>query len=278
MRTPLYLRFFTDVAFMTPSAAAAILKAAEIKNAEHPFFAKVKGQMKPQTKMTEDGIAIIPVEGVLARKPSVFEMFDGVEDTSVLQELFDAAASDPQVKGIMLTIDSPGGFMTGGPELADSIRRTDERVKPVHAWTGGAMASLAYWIGSQAGMITATRSAQVGSIGAYTAIPDYSKLFEAHGVKMEVFKNKEAKYKAAGVAGTSLTEDHRQNIQERIQSSFNEFRRAVSNKRPNAPAEAFQGQSMSGKEAQKTGLVDAVGDFAGAMKMLRRTINKSFPD
>jgi signal peptide peptidase SppA len=225
--------------------------------------------LRPQPSFTEDGLAILPVHGVLARKPDVFEMaFYGVEDTSAAHEAFDALIANPQVKGILLDIDSPGGFMTGGPEFAQSVRHGRDR-KPVHAWTGGGMASLAYWIGSQATRITASLSAQIGSIGAYTTVTDISKMYEAHGVHVEVIKNKEAAYKAAGIEGTSLTSAQRSHLQERIQAGFDMFSAAVLSARGSVSANVMKGQVLNGEEARTAGLVDFVGSRDSALKLLK---------
>lgn len=283
MTPQIHRRFLSDPAFMTTGAALGLLRPAsmvadsaisdlhESQLAEPQLYKRVRAAMRPEVSI-EDSIAILPVSGVLARKPDVYELFYGVEDTAVLHEMFNELAASPQIRGILLDIDSPGGFMTGGPDFADAVRATNAKAKPVHAWTGGGMASLAYWIGSQAGMITAAMSAHVGSIGAYTTVMDYSKLFENAGVKVEVIKNKEATFKAAGITGTSLTDEQRAHLQERIQSGFDLFKGAVQSARPGVSADTMQGQVLVGKEAKAAGLVDAVGSREAAMKFLRREV------
>ena len=49
---------------------------------------------------------------------------------------------------------------------------------------------------AHAALKTATRSAQIGSIGVLSAHVDRSKMLEALGIKVEVFRNKEAELKA----------------------------------------------------------------------------------
>jgi len=218
-----------------------------------------------------DGVAIIPVEGTLARRPDVIELFYGVEDTSNILDLVETAERNPEVKGALLDMDSPGGFITGGPEVADAVRRLD-KTKPVVAWSGGMMASLAYWIGSQAGSVVASRSAIVGSIGAFSAHFDYTKFLESLGIKVEIFKNSEGTFKAAGAFGTALTDEQRNHIQGRIQASFAEFKRAVTSARAGVHDEAMRGQTFSGAEAKRLGLVDRIGDRHYALSVLRSAI------
>jgi signal peptide peptidase SppA len=251
------------------SFARNFAAAFEPQAAEHPYFKELRAKLKPKAQVRDDGVAIIPIEGVLARKPDPYEMlFYGIEDSNSILEMVDTAASDKAIKGVLFDVDSPGGFVTGGPEVADAIRLMGQS-KPTVAFTGGTMASLAYYIGSQAGTVVASRSAQVGSIGVYTTNVDYSRMLENAGIKVEVIKNKEADYKAAGVMGTPLTDAQRSNIQARIQSTFEDFKGAVKGARPQAQDYAMKGQVFSGKDAKAAGLVDAIGDFNYALSLLK---------
>lgn len=278
-------RFLTDAPLMSDGATIAILgtdyRAAmahlatgEVQAADSPFKKMVREMIRPQLTLRDDGIAIVPVSGVLARKPDVWEMlYDGVEDTSVIHDLFEDAAQNHKVKGILLDVDSPGGFMQGGPELADAIKNTDRNVKPVVTWSGGTMASLAYWIGSHGREVVASRTAATGSIGAFTTHMDASAYLEKLGLKLEVFKNKEADFKAMGVGNTSLTDAHREHIQARVQASFREFKAGVKAVRPQIDEDnAMRGQVLYGSDALKAGLVDRIGGMPYALSVLRSYI------
>jgi signal peptide peptidase SppA len=275
-------RLLTDAPLIEGGALSALLHdfqvsasrlacLSETQAAEHPFHRLLREKMKPQMSVREDGIAVVPVEGVLARKPDVFELFYGVEDSSNVLDMVESAARNPDVRGVLLAVDSPGGFLTGGPEIADAVKATGKQ-KPVVAWVGGTMASLAYYIGSQASQVVASRSAQVGSIGVFTTHVDYTKLLESAGIKIEVIKNKEADFKAAGIMGTALSDEQRTHIQERIQTSFKDFKRAVKAARPRIEDNAMRGQVFSGIEAKAAGLVDRVGDMSFAASVLRSAI------
>lgn len=272
-------RLLTDAPLIEAGAFSALLHNFESafafpeqQLAEPPIFKAVREKLRPQMAVRQDGIAIIPVEGVLARKPDVFELFYGVEDSSNILEMVETAHRDPNVKGVLLNVDSPGGFLTGGPEIADAVRATN-KIKPVVSWVGGTMASLAYYIGSQASQVIASRSAQVGSIGVFTTHVDYTKHLETAGVKVEVIKNKEADFKAAGIMGTALTDEQRSYIQQRIQSSFWDFKNAVKRSRPQLDNDnSMRGQVLSGAEAKSAGLVDRLGDINFAVSVLHAEI------
>lgn len=257
---------------MTAGPLLAIVERFGPRAAEHPFLRQVREHVRPKIEMLEGGIAVVPIEGVLCRKPSVYELlFDGVEDTDSILGMVNDAASNPQVRGILLDVDSPGGFMTGGPEVGEAVKRATKS-KPVVAWSGGQMCSLAYWIGSQAQAVISSRSADIGSIGVFCAFNDYSALLASMGIKVEVFKNKEAKFKAMGVPGTSLDEEQRAFMQEDVQRAFSEFKSTVRSSRPNVTDEAMMGNTMRGKFAKEAGLVDGIGDKAFAITKLRKGI------
>jgi signal peptide peptidase SppA len=246
----------------------------EPQAAEHPVFAKLRQDLRPQVT-TEDGVAIVPISGVLMRRPHPFEMiaFDA-EDSAVIEEEVTAAALNPEAKAILLDIDSPGGYSVGIAEIGQAVRLATNK-KPVVAFTGGLMASAAYWIGSQATEIVATRSARVGSIGVYAAYYDYSARLAAMGIKLEVFTNKEGTYKAAGLGGSQLTEQQRDLIQAQVQEDFDEFKATVLKARPGIPAEAMQGQTFSGRKANSNNLVDHTGTRRFALLRAKRLAAKS---
>lgn len=267
---PFTYRFFSETPLIAQEAIPALADATiEPMAAEHPVLKQMRERMKPQMRMDGD-VAIIPIEGVMARRPSVWELLMGVEDTDNVLGMVNAAASDTSARSAVLDINSPGGFLTGGPEVADAVRRM-KRTKPCVAWTGGSMASLAYWIGSAANEIVATRSASVGSIGVYTAFIDFSMALAAQGIKLDVMTNKEGSpYKGMGLRGTSLTDEQRQFIKARMQETFEDFKADVLRERPEVPEDAMRGQSFVGNRAKEKRLVDRIGDLPFAISLARQ--------
>lgn len=271
--TPIHSRMLEDVPFVHAQSFNSLLVRStnrlDPQAAEHPYFKRLREGLRPQMEKMGD-VAVVPVMGALVRRPELIDLAYGdAEDTDQVRAMVAQAAADPEIKGILLNIDSPGGFYTGGPELADAVRAADQ-AKPVVAHTSGMMASLAYWVGSQASAIVASRSAAVGSIGVYITVYDFSAYLERLGVKVEVFKNTEGSLKALGVMGTSLSDEQRDYLRGRAQAGFNEFRKTVRATRPDVKDEAMQGQTFNGSEAKSMGLIDRVGDLNFALSVLRR--------
>ncbi len=219
----------------------------------------------PQSIMSvADGVATISITGPLLPTTDEFDrVMLGATSLDEVRSTVESAAADPAVTSIVLNIDSPGGTVRGTPEAADAIYEAS-KVKPVRAHTSGTMASAAYWLGSQATSISMTRSASVGSIGVMVPHIDQSKRAEMLGVKVELFTT--GKFKAAGFPGTSLTESQRELIQERIDQVFGEFKSAVTRQGRKIPAEAMQGQTFYGPQAESLGLATVVRSASQAGK------------
>jgi protease-4 len=132
------------------------------------------------------------------------------------------------------------------------------------------MASSAYWISVGADMIIAEQSANVGSIGVYSALIDSSRAFEMNGLKRELFKT--GKYKAMGIQGLPLTEDQKKLIQSRADQLFDWFSSSVIEARVNVDDAAMQGQPFRGQEAKDVNLVDLIGSKEDAFDLLQELI------
>ena len=220
-----------------------------------------------QLLSVEDGIGVVAIEGPILRKPDLFaRIFFGATSSEEIGDALREAAGREDIKAVFLNIDSPGGTVAGTPELANAVAALDKK-KPVYAFSSGLMCSAAYWVASQARAIYATPSAQVGSIGVVQAVIDNSAALDKAGIKVEVFSV--GKYKAMGAPGTPLTDDQRELIQSNLAEIAAEFHDAVLSRGRSIPAEAMEGQTFSGKQAQRHNLAGMVADRAEAMRRLR---------
>ncbi|WKB50865.1 S49 family peptidase [Eleftheria terrae] len=119
------------------------------------------------------GIALIPIHGTLVRRSMGLEAASGLTSYAEIGARLDAALADPEVKGILLDVDSPGGEAGGVFELAQRIR-TASRSKPVWAHANDAAYSAAYAIAAAASRLTLSQTAGVGSIGVIALHVDQS--------------------------------------------------------------------------------------------------------
>lgn len=118
-----------------------------------------------QYSIRAGGVAVLPIEGVLAPKMNLFMEISGGSSTQMLTQQVESAIADPRVKALVLSVDSPGGSVLGTPELAAAVRELSA-LKPIVAVTDGTMASAAYWLASATNAIYASGpTVMVGSIG-----------------------------------------------------------------------------------------------------------------
>jgi capsid assembly protease len=119
------------------------------------------------------GIAVIPVHGTLVKRTAGLEAASGLTSYTEIAAMLDAALADPQVAGILLDIDSPGGEASGSFELARQVREASA-VKPVWAVANDSAFSAAYAIGSAANRLIVSETGGVGSIGVIALHIDQS--------------------------------------------------------------------------------------------------------
>lgn len=209
------------------------------------------------------GVAIIPVQGIIAKKMNLFTKISGGVSTQLLKRDIMTAVVDPQVTSIILDVDSPGGTVDGTEELADTISSA-RAVKPVIAYTDGMMASAAYWIASASDMIYISgETPVVGSIGVVTAHVDYSAYEEKMGVKTtEIYAGK---YKRIASEYSPLSVEGKQYLQDQVDYLYSIFVNKVTSNRPekmSLPEKGAipwaDGKIFTGIQAIAAGLVDGV--------------------
>lgn len=215
----------------------------------------------------QDGIAVISMFGPLMKQVS--SMSDGTS-TVMLRQAVRQAAKSPDVKAILLQIESPGGTAAGTMELADEVAKA-AKAKPTWAYIEDLGASAAYWVASQASVIYANAAAKVGSIGTYAVLYDQSGAAAMEGIKVHVVRAGE--FKGMGEPGSEITADHLKEAQ-RIVSQVNDFFLAgVGKGRKMPPAkmkEIADGRVHIGAEAQTMGLIDGVKTSDEVLGMLAK--------
>lgn len=128
---------------------------------------------RPPLAASPEGIAVIPIHGSLVKRSLGMEAASGLTSYGEIATMLDAALADPQVSGILLDIDSPGGEASGSFELARRVREVVAQ-KPVWAVANDAAYSAAYAIAASAQRLFVTETGGVGSIGVIALHVDQS--------------------------------------------------------------------------------------------------------
>jgi signal peptide peptidase SppA len=202
-----------------------------------------------------DGIAHIPIGGAIGQKLGAFAKGWGAVDVADVAADLDEAQDDDRVRGAILDMDTPGGMVAGTPELSSRVEEFG-RKKPIYAFTDNMIASAGYWLAASTHGIFSTLTASTGSIGVYVPFYDYTKAYEAEGVKVELIKA--GTLKGMGFPGTSLSAEQRAHLQARVDGIYSMFTGHVTSHRSKIEKETMQGQTFMGPDAYKRGLIDAI--------------------
>lgn len=214
-------------------------------------------------------IAVLPLQGTISHRMGLMSQISGGTSTEQFTQWLRAALSDPQVKSIVMDIDSPGGTVTGVQELADEIYQARQQ-KPVIAVANGMAASAAYYLGSQASELAVSPSGEVGSIGVFAAHEDISQALEGAGVKTTFISA--GKYKTEGNPYEPLSGEARDAMQAKVNAYYQQFVNAVARGRNISAAQVEsdfgQGRMVMAGPAKRAGMVDRVATLDQTLKRL----------
>ena len=121
------------------------------------------------TTTIRDGVAVIPIHGIITPRHDLFTLLMGGTSLELLAKEIQTALDNNDVHAILLDIDSPGGVAVGPSEMADIIRKATQK-KPIWAYVGRNCCSAAYWLASATTNIVAQKTALLGSIGVVSSV------------------------------------------------------------------------------------------------------------
>jgi signal peptide peptidase SppA len=221
---------------------------------------------------TQEGIGIVCLNGPLMKHASSFS--ESCSTVAARREIH-RMTNDPNIRGICLKIESPGGTVAGTNELARAVAEANAK-KPTMAYCSDLTASAAYWIASQCGTIEASETTFVGSIGTYCVVMDSSAAADKIGVKVHVVRAGD--FKGMGTAGTEITEDQLSEMRSHVYGLNQFFLDAVSNGRKMEMAEVSKladGRVHLAKDAKSLGLIDKVSSFEDAFDRFAKSCSFS---
>lgn len=226
-------------------------------------------------------IAVIPLHGVMAQRMNMMSAMSGGTSTQVFAQALREQVNNPQVKAVIIDVDSPGGSVYGVQELADAIWSM-KGAKPIVAVVNSLAASAAYWAISQCDEIVATVGADLGHIGVASLLVDRSGEAEQAGVKvLQVTAGKYKHEQAIGSDLTPWTDEQVAHAQQRVDEAYGMFVNSVARGRGVRAAEVRdgfgQGRVVGAAEGVRLGLADRIATldetiarFANGGRVTRR--------
>ncbi len=222
-----------------------------------------------------EGIAVLPIVGPLLRRPSWlsqacgFPTYQGVTDSLV--EL----AVMPDVRGVLLDIDSAGGEANGVFDAAEFMRKVRAQTgKRIWAIANEDACSAAYALASSASQIWLSRTAEVGSIGVMCAHIDQSERDKKAGLKWTYIYAGD--HKTHGNPHEPLADDAYAAAKRDVDELQAMFVKLVSQHRGMTPGavRATKADTFRGHAAVKVGLADRVGTFDECLAAFAERLRK----
>lgn len=223
-------------------------------------------------------IAVIPIEGMILG-----------ESVDQFEKLIRRVEEDPNVKALILEIDTPGGGVTASDEIHHRLLQfKQQRNIPVIISMQALATSGGYYIACAGDYIYAQPSTMTGNIGVMMMRMNFAGLAERWGIEDTSLHATGSDFKTAGSMFRPETPEERLYMLGLIDAAYEQFKDVVETGRADPGAEggtrlaAPMEQIASGKvfmagEALEMGLIDAIGYSSDAYAHAQTVLGLSNP-
>ena len=216
-------------------------------------------------------IAVIPVVGNIVEGKSSTVPLLGTKNvgSDTIIAAVKAAVADPNVIGIVLRVDSPGGSSVASDLMHREIFKASEK-KPIVASFGNTAASGGYYIAMGAREVLAEHSTVTGSIGIFTGKPALARLYDLLGMGRRTLTR--GKFADLYSEDRPWTDEELAFIGKKLKVFYDLFLSRVAENRKMTVDEVHelaQGRVWLGVQARERKLVDAEG---GALEAIHRVL------
>ncbi|QJC28057.1 signal peptide peptidase SppA [Enterobacteriaceae endosymbiont of Plateumaris braccata] len=208
----------------------------------------------------KNNIAVIVIDGILNY---------GVKSTGIINQI-NQAYLDPNIKGVILKINSPGGSLIASEYIYNALIALKRVHKPVVISMGEVAASGGYFIATAGDYIISNKNTITGSIGIFSIVPTFNNTLKSLGIYSDgVSINNgltESLYKELSLESKEINKAT-------LQGGYEKFIYVISNARHKSIKDVKKlanGMIWIAKDAKKNGLVDAIGDFDSAVNKISK--------
>lgn len=220
-------------------------------------------------------IAVVPIHGAISGGAPGTRA--GLKLASTITTLR-AARKSPQIAGVVLHVDSPGGSALASDLIHREVERLRER-KPVVACFGDVAASGGYYVGAGADAVVAQPLTITGSIGVVSARLVTEPLMARFGVKVDTIRKAPHADMLRRPGKLGALEDAI--LEREIDSFYRAFVGVVARGRGRNADEIeplARGRVWSGRDAAERGLVDRLGGLDVALDEVRERLRGKLSD
>lgn len=205
-----------------------------------------------------DAVAVIRLSGPINSTPTQGTAFISEEITpGRVAKLLEQAELNPDVKAVVLRVNSPGGSVVASDEIYHQLRDFE---KPIVIWMDAVAASGGYYIACGADYIYAHPDTLTGSIGVISQFINAEDLLDELGVNVTVITS--GPRKDMGSLFREMSEEEQEIWKAITDEIYQDFVDVVAQARdlPNETVKDLaDGRVYTGRQARAHDLVDAVG-------------------
>ena len=236
-----------------------------------------------EEKVLEGGgtakILLVDLDGVISFKDEkdLLKLTSRPSKVAFFREAFLKAETDPEISGVILRINSPGGSVADSDTIDHEIMNFRQKKKiPVHAYIMELGTSGGYYVASAADRIIASPTAVVGSIGVIAMKFNIEGLLSKIGVSEETYKSGPKKDFWSPFRPT--TQEEKKMFQDMIDKLYSRFVEVVSANRQKLLTEQevrvlADGRVFVSGDAVNAKLVDQVAYLDETINGMEKELN-----
>lgn len=222
-------------------------------------------------RISTDKLVSIRLSGAILENDSNALYGQGI--ASELMEMLEAAIEDTTVKGILVSLDSPGGSVTDSDLLLHQVKKLAAS-KPVIFLMDDICASGCVYTAIGATEVWALPTTVTGSIGVVIQGINVHEFLSRHGIRDRSITSGE--HKAMMSPTRPENKESTQIMQTIVNEMYDRFVTLVSEERKLPPDDVrtfADGRLLTAKQAKEVGLIDSIGRQDEALARLRVLAN-----
>lgn len=202
---------------------------------------------------------------------------EGYNHKLILKQL-DTIKNDDSIKGVLLTVNTPGGGTYESDELYQKLKEVKTKGKKIYVQMETIAASGGYYISMPADKIYAGPQTLTGSIGVISQSMDYSELLKNLGIKTNSIKS--GSHKDIMSPQREMTNEERDILQSINKDSFDQFVNVIKEGRhmsEDKVRKLADGRIYSAQQAKAHHLIDEIGYKNEALKAMKKELKLKNP-
>lgn len=251
-----YYHSFLGILFISLFVTGCIFLKMDLRPKE-----ELEEQFVTGKEDSQDKILIIPINGVIFGDDESTSR-NGTNPAKII-EILNKADKDPQIKAIILEVDSPGGGVTASDRIYNCLKDFKKLKNniPIITLMKDTAASGGYYISMASDYIVAHPTSITGSIGVISVFVTAEDLLK--WAQIEVVVVKSGAMKDSGSPFRRMKPQEREQFQNLVDEIYQGFLDIVAQGRKSLTMEQIKlladGRVFTGKQAMANKLVDTVG-------------------